>query len=90
MLSDSNLQPGFIPFRKDVNWNFTKVRCPSSHQIKMLVSQFAQSACEQTAVGYRVNTCAQFLVVDGKCVKRYESVTEPAAIAKDIEAYLQA
>eukprot|EP00291_Cryptomonas_curvata_P024521 CAMPEP_0172160048 /NCGR_PEP_ID=MMETSP1050-20130122/5334_1 /TAXON_ID=233186 /ORGANISM="Cryptomonas curvata, Strain CCAP979/52" /LENGTH=175 /DNA_ID=CAMNT_0012829753 /DNA_START=158 /DNA_END=685 /DNA_ORIENTATION=- len=46
-------QPGFIPFRKDVNWNFTK-----------------------------------FLVVDGKCVKRYESVTEPAAIAKDIEAYL--
>ena len=30
----------------------------------------------------------QFLVVDGKVVKRYESITEPAAIAKDIEAYL--
>ena len=30
----------------------------------------------------------QFLVVDGQCVKRYESVTEPAAIAKDVEAYL--
>ena len=28
----------------------------------------------------------QFLVVDGKVVKRYESITEPAAIAKDIEA----
>ncbi len=85
MLSDQNLQPGFIPFRKDVNWNFTKVRCVPS---KEHCSHLEQFACEPRSRCPVHNAGAQFLVVDGKCVKRYESVTEPAAIAKDIEAYL--
>ena len=45
VLIDSNLQPGFIPFRKDVNWNFTKVRCQVSNSTSRYWFTNIHSAC---------------------------------------------